>query len=175
MKRPTIEHPSAAADAFKIKDKQVLVLFLLGTLLLSVQFLPQAGKWAGVTGCGLAASQGQWQVWGPQEKRDHLSPNLDGLEPRTFVFPTGSSNGSGVAAHTGIPVELALFFNRPLPINASSQKTLEMLPGVGPRLAAAIVTERQRQGRFADPESLLNVPGIGPNNLQKLLPLVSFQ
>lgn len=170
MKRPTIEHPSAAADAFKIKDKQVLVLFLLGTLLLSVQFLPQAGKWAGVTGCGLAASQGQWQVLGTQEKRNHPSTDRDELEPHgTFVFPIGFSDGSG------IPVELALFFNRPLPINASSQKTLEMLPGVGPRLAAAIVTERQRQGRFANPESLLNVPGIGPNNLQKLLPLVSFQ
>jgi len=49
-----------------------------------------------------------------------------------------------------------------------------MLPGVGPRLAAAILRTLEKKGQFAGPTDLLDVPGIGPHNLQRILPLVSF-
>lgn len=49
-----------------------------------------------------------------------------------------------------------------------------MLPGVGPRLAAAILHNLEKEGQFTSPSDLLDVPGIGPRNLQRILPLVSF-
>lgn len=49
-----------------------------------------------------------------------------------------------------------------------------MLPGIGPQLAAAILQTLEKKGQFATPSDLLDVPGIGPRNLQRILPLVSF-
>lgn len=73
------------------------------------------------------------------------------------------------------PAELALFFNRPLPLNMCLQADLEMLPGVGPHLASMIMVERHKKGRLAGPDDLLSIPGIGPGNLQRILPLVNFE
>ena len=73
------------------------------------------------------------------------------------------------------PAELALFFNRPLPLNMCRQADLEMLPGVGPHLASMIMVERHKKGRLTGPDDLLSVPGIGPGNLQRILPLVNFE
>jgi len=42
-------------------------------------------------------------------------------------------------------------------------------------LATVMLTERQKKGRFTGPGDLLDVPGIGPANLQRILPLVSFE
>ena len=39
---------------------------------------------------------------------------------------------------------------------------LQLLPGVGPELAAAIVLERVRGGPFGSVDALRRVPGIGP-------------
>ncbi len=74
-----------------------------------------------------------------------------------------------------IPPELALFFNRPVPLNRCQQSDLELLPGIGPHLAALIINERQKNGGISGPEALRHVHGIGPARLQRILPLVSFQ
>ena len=46
---------------------------------------------------------------------------------------------------------------------------------IGPRLAEAISSERQRLGAFAGPDDLERVAGIGPATVQRLRPLVSFK
>lgn len=58
-------------------------------------------------------------------------------------------------------------------INTASQTQLEELPGVGPVLAAAIITWRQDNGEFTSVEDLQEVSGIGPKNFEKLKPLVT--
>lgn len=68
-----------------------------------------------------------------------------------------------------------MFFNRPLPLNTCGQADLEMLPGIGPRLASMIMVERHKKGRLTGPDDLLSIPGIGPGNLQRILPLVNFE
>lgn len=53
-------------------------------------------------------------------------------------------------------------------INSASATELEALSGVGPVLAERIVAFREEHGRFASPEDLLDVPGIGEAKLSQL-------
>ncbi len=46
-------------------------------------------------------------------------------------------------------------------LNGADEMTLTLLPGVGPRLAAAIVDWRRRNGPFRGSDDLLKVHGIG--------------
>jgi competence protein ComEA len=60
----------------------------------------------------------------------------------------------------------------PLDLNRADAPTLEVLPGVGPVRAAAIV--RAREGRpFESVEALLRVPGVGPVTLSRVAPLLA--
>lgn len=54
---------------------------------------------------------------------------------------------------------------RKVNINTASASELDVLPGVGPSTAQAIVTYRNKKGPFSKVEDLLNVPGIGPAKL----------
>jgi len=50
----------------------------------------------------------------------------------------------------------------PVNINTADAETLAAeLTGVGPALAAAIVEDRNRNGRFESPEALTRVSGVG--------------
>lgn len=50
---------------------------------------------------------------------------------------------------------------KPVNINTASQAQLEMLPGIGPALAEAILSYRTDFGPFVTTEQLMEVPGIG--------------
>jgi DNA uptake protein ComE-like DNA-binding protein len=157
------------------KDKRTLVLFLLGSLLLSLPLLfPELEPLSPVYAIIQATGNNQWQVVSLPGKS---SDTKSSLEKRHFFSQQAYVVHLFSEAYTqnDLPVELAMFFNRPLPLNKSGQADLEMLPGIGPRLATMIIAERLRKGRFAGPEDLLDVPGIGPANLQRILPLVSFE
>lgn len=52
-------------------------------------------------------------------------------------------------------------------INRASAKEFEALDGIGPVLAARIVSYRKANGPFATIEDLLKVPGIGAGTLSK--------
>ena len=54
-------------------------------------------------------------------------------------------------------------------LNRASLSELEALPGVGPKLARAIVAHRP----YLRVEDLLRVPGIGQRTLDRLRPLVA--
>lgn len=55
-------------------------------------------------------------------------------------------------------------------INLASASELEILPGVGPATAKAIIAYREKNGAFNSVEDLLNVRGIGPAKLGEILP-----
>ncbi len=55
-------------------------------------------------------------------------------------------------------------------INTATAAELELLPGIGPALAARIIEHRTRHGRFRSVEELDHVSGIGPRTLEKIRP-----
>lgn len=62
----------------------------------------------------------------------------------------------------------------PLRINRCSLDSLQLLPGVGPVLAARIDESRRSGMIFRVPADLRKVKGIGPATMERLAPLVLF-
>jgi competence protein ComEA len=58
-------------------------------------------------------------------------------------------------------------------INKASIGEISELPGISDKVAAAVVEERDRLGRFRSPDDLLGVKGIKEKRLQKILPFLS--
>lgn len=83
---------------------------------------------------------------------------------------------SADGAATEIPGDLVPAVSSPqgaaadgrIAINQADAAALELLPGVGPVIAARIVAHRQANGPFQTVEDLLDVPGIGEGKLAGL-------
>jgi competence protein ComEA len=80
-----------------------------------------------------------------------------------------AGRGEGAAA----PEIRALRDGGKLDPNRATAAELELLPGIGPTLAARIVEDRARRGPFPSVEALGRVSGIGARRLADLRPLVS--
>lgn len=65
-----------------------------------------------------------------------------------------------------------LLLGQKIDINTATATTLEALPGVGPSLASAIVTDRTQHGPFHSVADLNRVRGVGDKLLAKLAPYV---
>lgn len=59
-------------------------------------------------------------------------------------------------------------------INSATAAELETLPGVGPVLAADIISYREKNGPFKTMDDLDKVPGIGPATIAKWAGLIIF-
>lgn len=59
-------------------------------------------------------------------------------------------------------------------VNSAASAELELLPGVGPKLAGAIVEFREQHGPFRAVEDLDQATGIGPSTLERLRERVRF-
>ncbi len=59
-------------------------------------------------------------------------------------------------------------------INTASQKQLEELPGIGPKLAADIIKYREKNNGFSSVEELKQVKGIGDSKFEDLRELVTI-
>lgn len=57
-------------------------------------------------------------------------------------------------------------------LDVASEEELQALPGVGPRLARSIVTDRQARGAFGSVEALDRVKGVGASMIERLRPHV---
>lgn len=53
-------------------------------------------------------------------------------------------------------------------LNTATVEQLTTVPGVGPKLAARIVEQRQKSGSFKSVQEILTVKGIGEKNLAKI-------
>ncbi|HEV8205614.1 MAG TPA: helix-hairpin-helix domain-containing protein [Acidimicrobiia bacterium] len=74
--------------------------------------------------------------------------------------PAGSASPGG-AAGSADPSAL-------VSLNGATQAELEALPGIGPTLAEAIITERERRGGFRSVNELRDVRGIGEKRFADL-------
>ena len=77
--------------------------------------------------------------------------------------------GTGIETGTGTPGRPA----GPVDVNTASADQLDVLPGVGPATAAAIISHRQQYGPFQSVDQLAEVRGIGPVKLEALRGLVT--
>ena len=77
--------------------------------------------------------------------------------PAGSAVAGGSSSGGGNADPSGL-----------VNLNSATQAELEALPGIGPSLAGAIVTERERRGGFRSVNELRDVRGIGEKRFADL-------
>jgi competence ComEA-like helix-hairpin-helix protein len=62
----------------------------------------------------------------------------------------------------------------PINVNTASVSELCLLPGIGPKLAARIVTYRGEHGRFERMEDLVRVPGIGEKKLALIAEMITL-
>jgi competence protein ComEA len=89
---------------------------------------------------------------------------------RVYVPKTGEAIPPVIgAAPTGGSVAPA----GPVNVNTATPEQLDVLPGVGPATAAAIVAHRQEHGPFQSVEQLGDVRGIGPAKLDAVRGLVT--
>lgn len=61
-----------------------------------------------------------------------------------------------------------------LDLNKATRDELVGIPGIGPRIAQAILDLRSRKGSFVKIEELLEVRGIKQKNLDKIAPLLTI-
>lgn len=61
----------------------------------------------------------------------------------------------------------------PVNINSATVEELEMVSGIGPAKARAIVDHREESGQFASVDDLRSVHGIGGKLLERLRPQVT--
>jgi competence ComEA-like helix-hairpin-helix protein len=81
---------------------------------------------------------------------------MDALRPRDNVSVGGT------------PEALAL--PKRMDVNTAADYELEMLPGIGPKTAKAIIQYREQHGPFATLEDLEKVNGIGPKTIEAIRP-----
>ena len=58
-------------------------------------------------------------------------------------------------------------------INAADAETLQRLPGIGEKLAGAILAYRDANGPFPGPEAIRNVEGIGEGLYSRISPYLT--
>jgi competence protein ComEA len=63
---------------------------------------------------------------------------------------------------------------RKVNVNAASRDDLEVLPGIGPKKAQALVEWRDQNGPFKRPGDLLKVRGIGQQTLERISPYITI-
>jgi len=59
-------------------------------------------------------------------------------------------------------------------VNRASVDELSLLPQVGPKLAASIVSEREQRGKFLTINDLDRASGVGPERVAQLGPLLEI-
>lgn len=86
---------------------------------------------------------------------------------------TAGSGDAGTAAPATPPTAQSVA--RKIDLNTASAAELDLLPSIGPTLAARIIADREANGPFSSLDDLDRVPGIGPKTIAKLVPYASAE
>jgi competence ComEA-like helix-hairpin-helix protein len=97
----------------------------------------------------------------PEEAKSYalLTMESEGAAPKHLATVRGSKKAATPSKKN---------FQGTIHLNSASAAQLELLPGIGPKTAASILTFRKQNGGFQTVEQLLDVPGIGPKTLEKI-------
>ncbi len=93
--------------------------------------------------------------------------------PGTDTGETGSADEEEAAAE-GEESE-ALAFGDTVNLNEADTYALQLLPGIGPKKAAAILAYREENGAFETVEEIMEVPGIGDATFAEIAPYLVLE
>ena len=82
--------------------------------------------------------------------------------------PITGEQAAEAAGTTAGSVETGATTQQLININTATEAELDILPGVGPSTAEAIVADREENGPFSTIEDLMRVSGIGEKKFEKL-------
>ncbi len=151
----------------------------------SPDWLSGPAKWGAVGALGAASVIGlAWTIAarpGPLPQAPapttlvHRAPPDRGAQARPIAPATPALESAPRSApQMPTPADASAFTKR-ININTATAAELELLPGIGPALAARIVEHRATHGPFASVDRLDDVKGIGPSKLAKVRPLVRVE
>ncbi len=104
-------------------------------------------------------------------------PSIDRTDASLVnTFPTDNETDilSSESPRSGpLTIRQKYLLGKRIDINTASPLEISELPGISDKVAAAVVQERDRLGRFRSPADLLGVKGIKSKRLQKILPFLS--
>ena len=105
-----------------------------------------------------------------------LLPAVD-LADGSPVLPSPEGNETGVLSAESprsgpLTIRQKYLLGKRIDINNATLLEISELPGISDTVAAAVMEERDRLGRFKAPEDLLAVRGIKEKRLQKILPFL---
>jgi competence protein ComEA len=94
------------------------------------------------------------------------------------VPPSASGNETAVRSAESprsgpLTIRQKYLLGKRVDINKASLVEISELPGISEKVAAAVVEERDRLGRFRSVEDLLGVKGIKEKRLQIILPFLA--
>jgi competence protein ComEA len=154
----------------------VLLLLLSGGLLLARQRWLQAraeAPFVMVEVGGAVPSPGVLAL--PVPATVHAAIRQAGGDP-TGMVDTSVPPGTRIVVEAGgwraEPMDELLVVGLPVDVNAASAAALEAIPGLGPSVSAAIVADREANGRFSSVEELDRVKGVGPSTVERMRPFV---
>jgi competence ComEA-like helix-hairpin-helix protein len=120
-------------------------------------------------------------VWNACATARHLAsvgflPSMDRTDGSP-VLPSASDNEtaalSAESSQSGpLTIRQKYLLGKRVDINKASLLEISELPGISDKVAAAVVEERDRLGRFRSAEDLLGIRGIKEKRLQKILPFL---
>jgi competence protein ComEA len=139
----------------------VLVLTLAVGILVDILEKGEEGTGIVETGVGLGAI---------------VESDTSGEVPNESAEPDGQEAGPASPARdtgkAGGPAGRGDGEYRKIDLNTATLEELELLPGLGPKKAGAVIAWREEHGRFESVDALDNVKGIGKVTLERLAPYV---
>jgi len=100
------------------------------------------------------------------------------MERRGFAL-TGADTGETGSADEEEAAEgeesEALAFGDTVNLNEADTYALQLLPGIGPKKAAAILAYREENGGFQTVEEIMEVPGIGDATFTEIAPYLVLE
>lgn len=95
---------------------------------------------------------------------EHTAEHSNTTSVPNDIFPEESQSDALLATS---PVDMLNSIK--INVNTASKEDLMLLPGIGEKLAQAIIQYRTEYGQFKETNDLLNVPGIGAKRLNAIL------
>ncbi len=112
--------------------------------------------------------------WGGRGAGPQFLPDTTArYAPQAITSVATPSGAAPVGASEGIAAG-PLDENGQIDVNKATAEELELLPGIGPSKAAAIVAEREKGGPFRSIADLERVHGIGEKTAQRLQPYLAL-
>jgi competence protein ComEA len=113
---------------------------------------------------GLAVLAGLALGWWAQRRWPDAHPRLDCAATAVRWTGRGATAHARCGEGSVPPPAVLSALGLPLPLNRAAEEDLARLPGVGPRVAHALVEARP----FGSWDEVDAVPGVGPTRLQTL-------